>query len=125
MPLRPDVLLRLEALVALLLTLFLYGTQYPHQWLFFLAVFLLPDLSLLLYAGAPLRLASFVYNLAHSLVFPLALGLSGLLAARPLATQLALVWAAHIFFDRALGFGLKFPQAFKPTHIQSAASFPG
>ena len=124
MPLRPDVLLRLESLLALAVTLWLYHTQCPHHWLFFLAMVLVPDLSLLLYAAGPLRLAAACYNLAHSLALPLVVGLLGLLLGKQLPVQLALTWAAHIFLDRACGYGLKFPEAFQPTHIQSAASFP-
>ena len=30
----------------------------------------------------------------------------------------ALIWLAHIGFDRALGFGLKYPTFFKDTHLQ-------
>jgi hypothetical protein len=37
--------------------------------------------------------------------------------------QAAVIWIAHIAFDRLLGFGLKYGQAFKPTHLQSAAVF--
>ena len=29
-----------------------------------------------------------------------------------------IVWAAHIGADRMLGFGLKYPTAFKDTHLQ-------
>ena len=29
----------------------------------------------------------------------------------------ALIWAAHIGFDRALGYGLKYPTAFSDTHL--------
>ncbi len=125
MSLRPDVLIRLEVTLALALTLFLYETRFPHHWLFFFALILAPDLSLLPYSGRNLRLAASLYNTAHTLVLPGALALLGLVTVRPLAVQLALIWAAHIFFDRAFGYGLKFPEAFKPTHIQSAARFPG
>jgi Domain of unknown function (DUF4260) len=31
----------------------------------------------------------------------------------------AAIWIAHIAFDRLLGFGLKYPEAFKPTHLQT------
>jgi hypothetical protein len=31
--------------------------------------------------------------------------------------QIALIWAAHIAIDRVLGFGLKYPTAFKDTHL--------
>ena len=35
-----------------------------------------------------------------------------------LTGQLALIWLSHISFDRCLGFGLKFPESFRVTHIQ-------
>jgi hypothetical protein len=31
---------------------------------------------------------------------------------------LALIWLAHIGVDRALGYGLKYPDGFKDTHLQ-------
>jgi hypothetical protein len=34
-----------------------------------------------------------------------------------LPVQISLIWAAHIGGDRALGFGLKYPTAFKDTHL--------
>jgi hypothetical protein len=30
---------------------------------------------------------------------------------------LALIWAAHVGFDRMLGYGLKYPTAFGDTHM--------
>jgi len=39
-------------------------------------------------------------------------------AALPQVTPYALIWLAHIGFDRALGFGLKYPTHFKDTHLQ-------
>ena len=41
----------------------------------------------------------------------------GLLAGQSLAVWLALIWCAHIGMDRLLGFGLKYPDAFKHTHL--------
>jgi hypothetical protein len=40
-----------------------------------------------------------------------------------LGGELALIWTAHIAMDRLLGFGLKYQDGFKPTHIQSAAVY--
>jgi hypothetical protein len=37
--------------------------------------------------------------------------------AAPLLYGPALVWAAHIGFDRLLGYGLKYPAAFGVTHL--------
>jgi Domain of unknown function (DUF4260) len=39
-------------------------------------------------------------------------------AAKPQLFPIALIWTAHIGFDRLLGFGLKYPTHFKDTHLQ-------
>lgn len=77
---------------------------------------LAPDLSMLGYLAGP-RPGSRVYNAAHTYVGPIALGAVGVVAAAPLATSVALVWAGHIGADRAIGYGLKYPTAFGDTHL--------
>ena len=47
----------------------------------------------------------------------LALLALGVLAAMPTALAVALVWLAHIGFDRALGYGLKYAAGFDRTHL--------
>ncbi len=44
--------------------------------------------------------------------------LVGVFADADLALQIALVWAAHIGVDRAIGYGLKYPTGFRDTHLQ-------
>lgn len=58
---------------------------------------------------------SIVYNLAHSYAGPLILGVAAAATGTTLAW--ALTWTAHIGFDRALGYGLKYPTAFADTHL--------
>ena len=55
------------------------------------------------------------YNAAHSTIGPLALRGCGTVAAS--ALPFALIWAAHIGFDRALGYGLKYASGFTHTHL--------
>jgi hypothetical protein len=113
---RPSALLRFEEAALLLLTLFAY--QHLHySWLLFAILFLTPDLFMLGYL-ANVRLGAAAYNLAHTLTLPLALLLASYLQHWQLATQLALIWTAHISFDRLLGYGLKYPTFFKDTHLQ-------
>jgi hypothetical protein len=50
--------------------------------------------------------------------WPIALGAVGVVADAGLAVQLALIWLSHIGIDRAIGYGLKYPTAFKETHLQ-------
>ena len=78
---------------------------------------LAPDVSLAGYLAGP-RVGAVTYNLAHTYAFPVALAAGCLLAGEPgLPVQIALIWAAHIGIDRVLGLGLKYPTAFKDTHL--------
>lgn len=125
MPTHPDRLLRLEALLVLLASLLGYAKVLHAHWLFFALFFLVPDLSLLGYlAKTHLSFAAGLYNTAHSYALPALLALAAWKTAVPWAAPIAVIWIAHIAFDRLLGFGLKYPEAFKPTHIQAAAVFP-
>ena len=121
---RPDLLLRTEGLLVLVGSLITYPLFVHGHWLWFALFFLAPDLSLIGYAWAGrTRMAAAVYNAVHSYAAPLVLGLIAWRLSSLHAGQAATIWIAHIAFDRLLGFGLKYPEAFKPTHIQSAAVF--
>ena len=63
------------------------------------------------------RVGAAAYNLGHSYLSPALLGASGVALSQPLAVALALVWVAHIGFDRLLGYGLKYPTGFADTHL--------
>jgi Domain of unknown function (DUF4260) len=92
---------------------------YAHMgagWILFAVLFLVPDVSFAAYLAGP-RFGALVYNLAHSLIGPLLLGGVGLAASIPSATSVALIWLVHIGLDRALGYGLKSPEAFGVTHL--------
>ena len=80
----------------------------------FAMLFLAPDASFAGYLGGP-RIGAAVYNVAHSYVGPLIL--AGTLLGTGTGLPLAFLWAAHIGFDRALGYGLKYPSAFADTHL--------
>lgn len=106
---------RLEGLALLALAALAYA-RLGQGWAMFAVLFLAPDLSFAGYLAGP-RVGAWTYNLAHSLIGPLALAAASLLVAAPLATALSLIWLAHIGFDRALGYGLKSPDAFGLTHL--------
>ena len=113
---RPRWLLQTEGACYLALCLALYRAGHFPWWLF-LALFLAPDLFLLGYL-ANARIGAAFYNLAHTLVWPIALLLVSLaLPARELAPY-GLIWLSHLGFDRMLGFGLKYPTNFRDTHLQ-------
>lgn len=115
----PGVLLRLEGVALCGIAVLLYGWL-GGGWWWFAVLLLVPDVGLLGYLLGP-RHGARLYNLTHTLVVPAVLGAVGLGLGAPTAVLLALVWAAHIGMDRALGYGLKYPGAFADTHLQRVA----
>ncbi|HEV3052332.1 MAG TPA: DUF4260 domain-containing protein [Longimicrobium sp.] len=109
----PRAWLRVEGLAVLALAVLLYERG-GHSWLLLAVLFLAPDLSFLGYLAGP-RMGAMAYNLAHSYVGPAALAAWALLTGRPPVPSL--IWAAHIGFDRAVGYGLKYPTDFADTHL--------
>jgi Domain of unknown function (DUF4260) len=114
---RPGLILRLEGLAigAAAVVLYAHG---DYSWLLFALLALAPDLSFAAYAAGP-RVGAAGYNLLHNLILPAALATYGVVGDSRTALAVALVWLAHIGVDRALGYGLKYPTAFKDTHLSS------
>ncbi len=112
------LVLRLEGLAAFAAALAVYW-QNGFSWLAFALFFLTPDLAMLAYLAGP-RGGALGYNFAHTYALPLTLTVFGLFGGVPFATAGGLIWIAHIGFDRALGYGLKYPTAFGHTHLSGA-----
>jgi hypothetical protein len=85
-------------------------------WWIYAVLFLAPDLSFAGYLAGP-RVGALVYNAAHSYMAPMALMVGGILFWPPPASSIAMIWLAHIGFDRALGYGLKYSAGFSFTHL--------
>jgi len=120
-------LLRLEALALFLAAIALYAHS-GAGWKLFAILILVPDLSMAFYLGGP-RIGATAYNAAHSTLGPIALAASSFFIPQPLLLPIALIWAAHVGIDRALGYGLKYPSAFGDTHLgrigRARATAPG
>ena len=111
----PAPLLRLEAAAVMLGAGFGYHLIHAN-WLMFALLFLVPDLSILGYLAGR-RIGAAVYNAGHSYLLPVALAVAGFSAHAAVAYALAMIWTAHIGFDRMLGYGLKYPAGFGVTHL--------
>jgi hypothetical protein len=111
----PRTLLRLEGLVLLAGMTALYPA-WGGSWWTFAILFLAPDLSFAGYLAGP-RLGAILYNAAHSHFLPFMLMTSGFMLDSSLIASIATIWLAHIGFDRALGYGLKYAAGFGFTHL--------
>src|SRR5688572_30969810 len=111
----PRLLLSIEGVALFAAALALYAMRGYNGWMF--ALFLLaPDLSMVGYLINP-RTGAAAYNTVHTYALPIALGIASLVFGWSLGMQVALIWLAHIGMDRTMGYGLKYPTAFKDTHL--------
>jgi hypothetical protein len=85
------------------------------NWWWF-ALILVPDISMAAYLLGT-RPGAIAYNALHITLVPLALAALGFLLPSFDLLSIALVWAAHIGIDRALGLGLKYGAGFGLTHL--------
>lgn len=109
-------ILRLESLLFLLGSLYFYYLL-SGNWMLFFLFLLLPDVSMIGYLKSK-RLGSITYNLIHNFTLPLLMIAVGFLLNNLTTHALGLILLAHVAMDRLLGFGLKYPTAFKDTHMQ-------
>ncbi len=111
------IALQAEELAQFILVIFLLRLQ-PIElpWWLWPVIFLAPDLGMLGYLFNPAA-GAVTYNLFHhKLIAVLLLGI-GYLTHQPVIVLAGLVLYGHSSFDRMLGYGLKYPDAFKHTHL--------
>lgn len=109
----PRIILRFEALLVLLGLAYLYWRTGSSWWLF--AAFLLaPDALMVGYLWNT-RIGALLYNAAHTFVGPCVV--AAFAVRYPAFGVVAIIWASHIAFDRACGYGLKYDDSFAHTHL--------
>lgn len=108
-------LLKLEELGQLLLSIILFS-QLDYAWWVFPLCILLPDLSMAGYLANP-RLGAWIYNLFHHKLLAVAVFLAGIASGIPLLTLAGIILFGHSAMDRIFGYGLKYNDDFKNTHL--------
>lgn len=111
----PKMLLRLEALFVVIAATAAYARLGASWWLF-AALILAPDLSMLGYFAGR-KVGAAIYNVGHWYGLPFACIAWGVFGQTPQVLAVGLIWAVHIGIDRALGYGLKYPDGFGFSHL--------
>jgi len=106
---------RLEGAAMLVLGIAFYARA-EYSWLMFALLFFAPDLGMAGY-WVNRKVGAAAYNLTHWLVWPLTLGTAGIWTGNDTMISVALIWGAHVGFDRMLGWGLKTPESFCHTDM--------
>lgn len=111
----PKLVLHAEGLGVLMAACVAYH-KLGASWIEFAVLFLAPDISMIGYFFGK-KLGAFSYNVAHTYLVPFLLGFIAYVANLPVLAPIAVIWIAHIGFDRLLGYGLKYETHFKDTHL--------
>lgn len=111
------ILLSLEEMAQLTLAIIgLYLQPISISWWLWPFIFLSPDISMFGYAAGN-RVGAFTYNLVHHKAVAIAVGLLGYFLDHPILLLAGLVLYGHSAMDRMLGYGLKYEDGFKHTHL--------
>lgn len=112
---RPKIFLHIEGAVLLIASLLLFSATHQHWWWVPVLLFA-PDIFMAGYVRSTI-LGALTYNIGHTYPLPAFVALYGVHSHRPFILAIGLIWLAHIGMDRLLGYGLKYDENFKHTHL--------
>ncbi len=110
-----NLLLKLEEVAIFLFCLFIFN-QLDFAWWWFPSLLLLPDIGMMGYLINP-KIGAFTYNLLHHRFVASIVAIYALTYGNDYWILTAIILFAHISFDRALGYGLKYADSFNNTHL--------
>ncbi len=108
-------LLRLEELALFVLAIYLF-TELDYAWWVFPLLLLTPDLGAIGYLGGS-RIGAATYNLTHHKGIAVVAYLAGALLGNQILQLIGVIMLAHSSIDRAVGYGLKYPDSSDHTHL--------
>ena len=115
--------LKLEELLLFALALFLFS-RLDYGWRTYALLFFAPDLSMHGYLANP-RIGAWMYDLVHHKGLSVMLYIFGDLLSRPWLMFAGTFLLGHSSLDRVFGYGLKYPDAFKNTHLGVIGKYAG
>lgn len=87
-----------------------------HSWWWFFGLLLAPDVSMVGYLAGN-RVGAWCYNLFHHTGVAVLVYLAGIYTGSDSIKVAGLILLAHSRMDRLLGYGLKYENGFKFTHL--------
>lgn len=109
------VLIKSEEAAIFLFCLFLF-TRLNLAWWWLPALLLGPDIAMIGYA-VNTKTGAWIYNLFHHRLTAAAVASYALVSGNEYWKLAAIILFAHIAMDRFFGFGLKYADSFKHTHL--------
>ena len=107
--------LKTEELAQFILGIVLFS-QLDYAWWWFATLLLTPDIGVLGYLINS-KTGAFIYNVFHHKAIAIAVGITGFYLDNSLLILIGVILFSHASFDRIFGYGLKYPDSFKNTHL--------
>ena len=108
-------MIRLEELGMFLLSIYLFS-QLHFAWWWYLAFILTPDISMIGYA-VDNKIGAICYNIFHHKGLAIAVYITGCYLHNEALQFAGLILFGHSSMDRMMGYGLKYFEGFKFTHL--------
>ena len=108
-------IIRIEEFGMLLLSIVLFS-QTGFAWWWFPLLILVPDISMIGYAVNN-SVGAFIYNLFHHKAVAILVYLVGFFTGMHVLQLVGAILFGHSSMDRMFGYGLKFKDSFKHTHL--------
>lgn len=108
-------LIKLEELAEFIFGIFLFSNL-NYAWWWFPALILVPDISMIGYL-INTKIGAFLYNLVHHKALGILILGIGFGYSNESIQLIGIVFFAHSAMDRFFGYGLKFNDSFKNTHL--------
>lgn len=105
-----------EAAITVISVYFLTRYNLGLSFWVWIPLFFAPDIAMIGYFGGT-RLGAVFYNLVHHRAVGPALAGIGLLISKDIFLSVGILLFAHSSFDRMMGYGLKYDDNFRHTHL--------
>lgn len=110
-------ILKLEELFQFILGIYLFSTL-SYAWWWFLVLILLPDIGMLGYL-INTKIGAITYNIFHHKGLAVLIFLVGIYFEIEVVQLIGIILFSHASLDRIFGYGLKYADHFKNTHLGS------
>ena len=107
--------LKIEELFMFILGIFMFN-QLDFNWWWFIVLILTPDISMLGYI-LNTRIGALLYNVFHHKGIAILIYFIGFYIQNEILQLIGIILFSHASFDRIFGYGLKFSDSFKNTHL--------
>ena len=107
--------LKIEEAALFILSVILF-IRTGFQWWWFPVLLFVPDIAMAGYAFNT-RTGAYIYNFFHHRAVSILVYSFGFFMGSRLVTLIGIILFAHATLDRVFGFGLKYADSFKHTHL--------